>query len=135
MAKETARAEVVKIGGMIPETWEDLTAVFGDLEELQGDPWEMVDKDRLVATPFVIADFYFSEGDYGTFSIIKVLDESNKKMVFIDGSTGVNAQLQEYAAKHERRGGLVVKRGLRVSEYEYEDEKGRSIPAKTYYLA
>lgn len=121
-------------------SWEDAAKVWGDrvfdVREL-GDGFKLLrkgDKGKLVGVPFVVAAFKFNDGDYGTFATIHVVTKDNQRYIINDGSTGIKDQLTEFFNKTHQLGGLVCPGGLRVSEYDYEDEEGELKPAKTYYL-
>lgn len=99
------------------------------------------DKATLTGKPFVILSWKFHEGTYGTFVSAIVVSESGDKCVLNDGSTGIKDQLEMVTASRVRNGvantqsGLIVRNGLRSSEYSYSDADGRQIPAVTWYLA
>lgn len=87
------------------------------------------DKLRLMGVPLLLLDWRFNEGDYGDdyVSIHAIQqDESGKavKLVINDGGTGICRDLREYTQKTGRKGGLFVRRGLRVSEYPTDVETG-----------
>lgn len=127
-------------------TWEEAAALLeksGAVIEIFGDGFNVVDKDELRGVPFMIVDMHFSQGDYGEFVSVCAITKNQDKVVFNDGSTGVYAQIKGLV---ERRGtaiGLVVERGIRVSEYYRNEKTGETanekvnadyVPAKTYYL-
>lgn len=100
------------------------------------------DKAKLVKEPFVILEHRFSQGDKGTFvSCVIVVKSTNQKLIVNDGSTGIRDQLLTVDAKRTEKGidvriPIVVPNGLRVSEYDYTDEKtGEVSRAKTFYLS
>lgn len=115
-----------------------IEATFGalvDASEL-GDGYQLIkEKDQLIDTPFIIVDFKFANGDFSEFVAVKLVTEDSRKLVLVDGSTGICAQLKSLATKYNRYGGVVVKGGLTRSDYTFTDEKGKESPAKTYYLA
>lgn len=124
------------------KSFDDALALLGpenfvNVGEVLGDGFETLDKkDKLVDVPFIVIKTKEVDGDWGgTFSVIHLVTESNKKYVLLDGSTGIHKQLGEL---RERFGGdvppLVCKHGLRRSDYEYTDEQGQTKPATTYYL-
>lgn len=89
------------------------------------------EKDRLLGQDFVILSFDFNPGTgMGPFVSMLVVDVDNRKFIINDGSTGVYAQLDKFhQARPEIGGGIMVKGGLRKSEYD--NEFGHGI---TYYL-
>lgn len=122
-------------------SFEDALAVLSDagvqVTDISdyGDGFAVVRKEELVNAPFVIVDYKFADGDFGTpFAILRVVTKDGRKAIFTDGSTGVRAQMQDLD-KRGISGGVLVKNGLTVSEYEYIDAEGNKTPAKTFYLA
>ncbi len=108
--------------------------------DVLGDGFRRIDnKAALVGVPLVLMEWNFYEGDFGKFVAVRALgkadDGSLMKVIFVDGSSGICEDLARYTMKTQRNGGLVVRGGLRVSEYTYYDEKlDRNIPAQTFYL-
>lgn len=103
--------------------------------DVLGDGFKMLDnKSQLLGLGFFAVAWNFSMGDHGEFVAVKLVTEDNRKLVITDGSTGIYAQLAAYSKNTGRYGGLFVRKGLRVSEYTYEDEKGDEKDARTYYL-
>lgn len=122
-----------------------LASENASVEEFDGgSEWELIgDKEDLVGVPFVIAMVRWNDVKTKAglptgkqYVSVMAFTEDGKKIVFNDGSTGVAQQLQTYIAKHSRDTGILCKKGLRVSEYDYTDpDTGITAPAKTYYLA
>jgi len=115
---------------------------FGTVESVDeeiGDGFSLVDdKSELIGLPMILMEWTFNDGEFGgqfvsVRAVAKLKNGQPWKVIFNDGSTGILAQLQEYTSRKGRNGGLVVKRGLRVSNYEYDDGTGPK-PAKTFYL-
>lgn len=101
-------------------------------------------KGKLVDEQFVIIEWHFSKGDKGEFVSLAVMTAEGKKLIVNDGSSGIRDQIHDL----ENRGveaPVLVKRGLRVSEYWYDEETGEKFKnesdgdnlkkAETYYLA
>jgi hypothetical protein len=114
--------------------FDSLWAESADGAEFFGSGWDLIDKSKLIDTPFVIVGFRYNDGNFGTFVSVQVIDKDNRHLVFNDGSTGVCQQIID--ADHQGlKLPLRVKGGLRVSEYTFHDPKtGTEIPATTYYL-
>lgn len=104
------------------------------------------DKDRLVKTPFAILEWRFSisERFKSEFVSMLVVTEGNEKWIVNDGSTGICKQLRNITDERIASGrpspqsGLVVKNGLRRSDYETEMEingKTETVSGTTYYLS
>lgn len=98
-------------------------------------------KQQLVGVPCIFLSWSFSpseQGERGEFVTVRVVTEDGRKLVLNDGSSGVYSQLREYTDESGRDGGLIVKRGLRKSDYTYTEtegkDKGKQKPATTYYI-
>ena len=110
--------------------------------EVLGDGFTLVEKDKLLGVPFVLIDYTvhtsttnFDENGEGLkFVTVRCVTQEDKRVAFNDGSTGVARQLRDLAAR-EIYGGIYVQNGLRASEYEVTDDKGRKSSATTYYLS
>lgn len=102
----------------------------------------LANKDTLVDVPFVALAWRFNPGEYqGEFVTMMVVTEDGRKFIVNDGGSGVCSQLATYTNATGRHGGMIVKRGLTRSDYEYEDNsvldsEGNPTkrPASTYYL-
>lgn len=103
-----------------------------------GDGFTLInDKKSLIGVPMVFLEWDFHAGDFGTFVTVRAVtrvDGVTKKFIFNDGSTGIRETLQEFTAQTGRRGGLIARHGLRVSEYEFTNDKGETSPAETFYI-
>jgi hypothetical protein len=110
------------------------------------------DKMKLVGVPILLMDWTFNDGNFGKFVSVylaaKNEDGSMGRWILNDGSTGIATMLAEYTQKTDRRGGLLVRGGLRFSEYPYCSECRQAVDpiednmhasahslARTYYLA
>ena len=110
--------------------------------EVLGDGFTLVEKDKLLGVPFVLVDYTvhtsktnFDENGEGLkFVTVRCVTKEDNRVAFNDGSTGVAQQLRDLAAR-EIYGGIYVQNGLRASEYEVLDAKGRKSSATTYYLS
>lgn len=122
-------------------------AQYGNIEAASsaiGDGFELLSTDQkqqLVGVPLLILSFSFAKsevGDKGEFVTARVVTQAGRKAVLNDGSTGVYQQLKDYQRETGRDGGLLVQRGLRKSEYTYEETQSdgttRTKPASTYYI-
>jgi hypothetical protein len=136
----------------LPETWAD----FAELLKASGigmdhasavlaDEWPEVDKAKLVNVPLAIALWTISEpgkGDFdGQYIVVRGMTQTGERFRFADGSTGIFRQLRKLTGERIRDGhptpnaGLFAPRGLRVSEYEYTDDKGKKSKAQTFYIS
>jgi hypothetical protein len=99
------------------------------------------DKSQLVNVPFFINRWWFTEGDMGEFAVMrcvtsrKVLTPAGEtdKVVLSDGSTGIYQQLKRITLKTQKTAALMVRHGLRVSQYTADTETGPKA-AETFYL-
>lgn len=126
---------------MMPRSWEEVEEALGGIVEYEGSFYEVVGKDSLVGTRFLITDIRVNpDGEFGPFVSICALLEDNKAVVFNDGSTGVAEQAREML-RNGRKAGIICNKGLRKSEYKYQQKdfdgnpQGPEIPATTYYIA
>lgn len=109
--------------------------------------YDLADKNDLIKTPLFIIQWRekMSE-DYGSIYVIvhAVNTETGEKVVFVDGGTGIAAQLIEVTAKRADAGvsgpalrsALLIPKGLVRSDYDaHKNAAGDVIPAgTTYYL-
>lgn len=123
------------------ETWADVANIAGvdnvvNITDVMGTGFAVVDdKAPLLDIPFVIVKYGVHKGDKGLFTTIHVVTEDGRKLIVNDGSTGIHAQLLQYKEESGRVCPLYVPRGLRMSEYDYEDLRtGEVSRARTYYL-
>lgn len=105
-----------------------------------GDGFSVMDKATLVNVPFVILDYKFAEGEFGSdFAIVRVVTADKRKAIITDGSleNGIRPQVKELQ-RRGALGGVICDKGLTVSEYTWiGEENGKEVrkPAKTYYLS
>lgn len=118
--------------------------IYGELvtSDQLGDGFKLLDnKDLLVGVPFIVLDTSIVEsdkfsrnGEAATFVTMRVVTDRGDKYVVVDGGTGICEQVKEWRTKFNKRGGLVCRRGLSKSEYDYTDDKGNTSLAATYYI-
>jgi hypothetical protein len=98
-------------------------------------------KGSLVDEPFVVMHCMFPEsndhkdpetGEWLHYAVAHIITKDGRKLVMTDGGAGIYRQLEEWALRSGRRGGLIVNGGLRESTYELPDGSGTGT---TYYLA
>jgi hypothetical protein len=147
------------------ETWDDAlrlaTTEFGGVilaheDKDLGTGFRLTDDDekyRLIGVPILLLDWRFNPGDFGDdFVSIQAMtqDEAGKasKLIINDGGSGICRDLKTYTKKTGRMGGLICRRGLRVSEYDTIADKdhpdngkpaprdyvGKTGKGKTFYL-
>lgn len=137
------------------ELLEFLQGKFGGItsgDELLGNEYEREDeseamKRKLIGVPLAITEYFFSlsdkfmrNGKYAGYVNVKAVRlDTMEKVAFADGSTGIAKQLADHYQQTHRPGGILCKKGIRVSEYDYieRDENGDIIeqsPAATFYL-
>jgi len=108
-----------------------------------GTGFSVVDKGKLVGVPFLILEWRFNKSELNEDGFVSVaaVTKHDDKVIFNDGSSGILAQLRMVTAQRIERkhptpqAGLIVADGLTKSDYTYTDDKGKSIPATTYYLS
>lgn len=128
-------------------TFADIAALFPDgiidgAQEL-GNGFSILDSDdkgQLCNVPLVLIEWRFSDGNMGEFVSILTAQLSEtgdivRRVIVNDGGTGIYQQLKEFTSRTGRSAGMVLRKGLRESKYEYEDSDGVKRPAVTYYLA
>lgn len=90
----------------------------------------LTEKTSLIGVPLFFMEWTFREGDFGLFVSVRGMTESGKKFIVNDGSTGIAAQLMAHSERTGRQGGMLIAKGLRVSEYP-TDETGQPLDRKT----
>lgn len=128
-------------------------AEHGDIlaaEDVMGDGFQILTRDEkslLIDKEMLIMDWAFRDGDFASAYVsmrvvAKMPGGGLLKAIVNDGGAGIPNQLASYQTRTGRTGGLKVKKGLRVSEYDTgEDGRPVSDPAlktgtgSTYYLA
>lgn len=126
-------------------TFEDtlrlMQETYGDggivsVDEVIGNGFGLLEnKDHLVGVPFALLKWQFYPGKFAQeFVTIMVVTQDGKKYLVNDGSQGLCKQLYELTQSMGRHGGMVARKGLTRSDYEYTDENGKSHDACTYYL-
>lgn len=126
-------ADAVQISGSLHGTVEQASDALGNgFEVLDGNG-----KAGLVGVNLLLIEWKFSEGDNGEFvsamAIIPQADGGIRKVVINDGSSGIYRQLRDYSDKTNRYGGLMVRKGLRRSDYEVL-VMGAMKKSTTFYL-
>ena len=101
------------------------------------DPWTTIAKDAkasLVNVPMVVLSWEFKESNaYGTITIMYARTKDGRLVRVIDSGSGIGSQLRDYEESNGKRPFLCS--GLVASQYESQDEKGKTIKATTYYIA
>jgi len=148
---EQKRAEITAAaqGTLVPreagefESFEEAAlAAEQDPDTLVLDDYQKLDdKNSLVGVPFWINRWWFTEGEMGDFAVLRVLASRPvmtvsgpaTKLVVTDGSTGIFSQLRGITRKTGKAGDMMVRNGLRVSQYTADTESGPK-RAETFYL-
>ena len=113
-----------------------------------GTGFEILDKDekgQLIKKPFMIVEWRFTKSEYKKdteFVSALVVTKDGGKYILNDGSTGIAQQLRNVTDSRLRQGkpnpqtGLLVEKGLRVSEYPNPaPDAAEGSMSRTYYLA
>jgi hypothetical protein len=106
---------------------------------------DLVDKAELLGRPFRIRGFKFTHNEKQNIGYVYVEAEwepDGERFQFNDASTGIRQQVEAYfdskGWKVELEKWVDVKivapKGLRKSEYDAFDGRGKPVRAKTYYL-
>lgn len=77
-------------------------------------------KGRLVGVPLIIVDWRSSPGRFGKMYSLRVVTKNNERLVIVDGSTGIAAQM-DAVVKSGYTGAIGCPNGLRVSRYPVID--------------
>lgn len=107
---------------------------------------EVVEKDTLVGIPFVVLDWRVSSSDAyerivdgvitsSEFIIVQVGTSDGQRLLFTDGGVGIRPILEQFTEDTGSRAGLLVRHGLRRSEYSKKMDDGTSRDAVTFYLS
>jgi hypothetical protein len=117
-------------------------SVWGaDVEELDG--VAPINKAELLGIPFLLTGLWFETNKSGIeYAWLEGRYQNGDTFLINDSSTGIRAQMEQYLlirGKTLEPGEIMdlkilVPKGLRVSEYDVTDERGRDKKAKTYYL-
>lgn len=98
-----------------------------------GTGFNVAEKDALIGEAFVVLDARknIDEATKRAFWSLTVVTKSGRKVILNDGGTGIAAQMDALAERHEKVVPMVVAGGLRKSTYNHP-EHGIST---TFYLA
>lgn len=99
-----------------------------------GDGFALADKQTLVGVKMVALSVKLSTGEIGEYVVVRAVAKDGRKVVIVDGSTGIKDQLAEYMEANHGTFPRLWENGLRVSTYTYTNEKGEESPAATYYI-
>lgn len=147
LRREMGGSEMVlaDAGSREMQSWEDVTSLLQEtpIEDILvlDDYQKLDDKTLLINVPFWINRWWFAEGDMGEFAVLRcILSQKvhtgageTDKVVISDGSTGIFKQLREVTKKTQKTGQMVVRHGLRVSQYTADTDSGPKA-AETFYL-
>lgn len=114
----------------------------GESLKYTADSFPAVEKATLRGVPFALIQWSFGTSDKYAAEYVSaqgVRMDNGEKFTLVDMSTGIKRQLEEVTERRLAQGlhaynGLIVEKGLRVSEYEVE-VNGKTIKAETWYLA
>jgi hypothetical protein len=124
------------------ETWEQVQAMLSQGDVLILDDYQKLDdKSVLINVPFWINKWWFTPGDLGDFAVLQCIASrpvrtpagETQKIVLTDGSTGIFRQLRDLTMRTGQSTKMLVRNGLRVSQYTAETDAGSKM-AETYYL-
>lgn len=99
-----------------------------------GDGFGVADKATLCGIEMLCLDWKVYPGDYGPMSVCRNVTKDGRKVVIIDGSTGMHAQLADYGLENGGKWPVRWAHGLRRSDFTYTADDGSDKPATTYYI-
>lgn len=108
-------------------------------DQVLGNGFSIVnDKGFLCGVPMILLGWSFNRGDNGEFvsvnAVANLPGNTMGKFIINDGGSGIYAQLRKYTERTGKAAGLYVARGLRRSDYTYDDGSGVPKQATTFYL-
>lgn len=133
----------------VPKTFEEMEEFFaseGGILTFEGSAYSVLDKDKLIGVPFMIADVRFWHSDkydreaVSVMLLTKTTIEDKDHFVINDGSTGIYEQVKQMVQSSGRKAGIMCPNGLRVSEYdtvvhdEFGNEPDKTIKSRTFYV-
>lgn len=134
----------------VAEFFESQNAELEDYADEYGSGFEILErKDKLVDVPFLVVSWTFNtskdypnpDGTPGVFVTAYVITEKGDKYIVNDGSTGIRNDLYRVTELRRQKGSqnsqtaLMVRKGLRRSDYNYVNPKtGEVSKATTFYL-
>lgn len=106
---------------------EEINGSVVDISEELGSGFAVLtDKSKLVKEPFVLIQWRFNVGDFTRpFVSAGLVTKRGEKFIINDGGTGIMKTLLDYSQETKRFGGILVPRGLRVSDYPTCPDCGR----------
>lgn len=139
--------EIPDAGAREVTSWDEVAELLGDPATagdvlILDDYVKLDDKNQLVNVPFFINRWWFAEGDMGPFAVVRAVASrkvhtgvtgETDKVIVTDGSTGIYSQLRELTKRTGKTGPMMIRHGLRVSQYTAETESGPK-QAETFYL-
>ena len=143
-------AQAKGMGDFVPKSWEDMEEFFaseGGILTFEGSAYMVIEKEKLVGQPFMIADvriWHSSKFDSDVASVMLITKtpiDDRDHFVINDGSTGIFEQVTGMIARSGRKSGILCPNGLRASTYTKElidpfepDAPPKQIEATTYYV-
>jgi len=132
------------------QSWEDIAQIL-DTKGVEvemadvalGDGFSVLstdDKAQLVGRPMILIEWRFNQGNMGQFASMRAVVKTGelptdiRKVIINDGSTGIMQQLKKFTEETGKTTGLIIRHGLKRSDYTWEDDKGVEHPGTTYYI-
>lgn len=127
--------------GASVETWDQVGQLPADAVSVTDDFVKLDDKSKLINVPFFARKWWMTNGEMGEFAVVQCVTKTpirtdsgeTSKVIITDGSTGIYKQLREVTKRTGKNTSLLVRNGLRVSQYTADTEQGPK-QAETYYL-
>lgn len=123
------------------ETWDQVAQLTAGDVLVVDDFVKLDDKSKLINVPFFVKKWWNTDGEMGEFAVLQCITSrpvrtdtgETSKVILTDGSTGIYRQLREVTMRTGKTTALMVRNGLRVSQYTADTESGPKM-AETYYL-
>jgi len=127
--------------GPAVETWDQVAQLQAGEVLVVDDFVKLDDKSKLINVPFFIRKWWNADGEMGEFAVLQCVTSrpvrtdtgETSKVILTDGSTGIFRQLREVTLRTGKTTALMVRNGLRVSQYTADTNEGPKL-AETYYL-
>ncbi len=142
MSTDTVLSDPTISAMLSAETFEEAVSAAGGLGnvvhigKVVGDGFSLLtDKNALVGLPLMILEWIERNDETSgrDYMSMRLLTNDGRRLVVNDGSTGIADQLRELTRAGVEHGPVYC-RGLRRSDYVYENEKGEKSSATTFYF-
>lgn len=146
--KDTVKAKQIDLANItsakdISAAFEAAGMIIGRATDELGDGFQEIEKRQLIDQAMILLSWTFAESkEYqgNEYVIVRAMLPDDRKVFFTDGGAGIYKQLKSLTAKradqnHPNPNAGLICNGLRLSEYDYTDDKGATSRAKTFYIS